>query len=445
MKIKSLLPHLGLFSSIILPSSVHALDVHEWGTFTVLVSSQGQTVDWYQPYSDITKLPGFVMINNMQMMKSFAPAARVRMETPVIYFYPEEETTVSVRVAFDKGRITERFPASTDMPFSVSGIRPNPFSLISSAHQNLSCVAVHPTSERLFDQRMLEQTVSVSPSVVRWTGKLLPPDHEDAKLIPTATPQQGENYAAARNVPDAWIFHSDVPNKMTPLIHPVEKFIFYRGAGESMPPYIASMPNDNSVSFVNQSQSASTFQIALRVRDGRATWKQMPNISGPMADSSRISTVTLPEATMTLEQADQELSALFLAELISRGLTKAEAQAMIDTWNHTWFAEPGQRVFTIVDRTWVDSVLPLGITPEPKKIERVFVARYEILSPETEQKLADVLEAPASEERNRAFASLELGRFSKGAAELVADRKKHQTLNQFHQLQAEHIRAQVKP
>lgn len=439
MKTKSLLHTVGLFSSILLPSSVHALDVHEWGTFTVLVSSQGQTVNWYQPYSDIAKLPNFIMLNNAMMMKSFAPAARVRMETPVIYFYPEEETTVSVRVAFDKGRITERFPSSTDMAFPQSGLQLQPF-MFSGLAPIITCAAVQPTSERIFDQRMREQTVSTPPTVVRWMGKLLPPDHEDAKLIPAVAPQQGENYAAARNVPDAWIFHSDTPNKLTPAIHPVEKFIFYRGSGDSVPPYIASMPNDNTMTFTNLSQSASTFQVALRVRDGKASWAQMPNISGPTAESSRTSTITFPEATMSLEQADKELSALFLTELISRGLTKAEAQAMIDTWNHTWFAEPGQRVFTIVDRTWVDSVLPLGITPEPKKIERVFIARYEVLSPASEKQLGAIMTQSASNgEKKSKIADLQLGRFSTGAAELVADSLKQTMLNQFRTQQFEEL------
>jgi hypothetical protein len=278
------------------------------------------------------------------------------------------------------------------------------------------------------------------PTVTRWTGKLLPPNHADAKLIPAVNSAIGEeNYAAARNVPDAWIFHSDTRG-FYPNIQPVEKFIFYRGAGQSTPPYIASMSDDETVTFSNYSQSASTFQVALRVRNGKASWKQLPNISGPAKDVSRSASITFPKQTISLKQADKELRALFLTELISRGLTKDEAQAMIDTWNHTWFAEPGQRVFTIVDRTWVDSVLPLGITPEPKKIERVFVARYEILSPAAEKQLGQILNNRTTpEQAAQQLASLELGRFSNGAVELVANQIKNESIQRFQNL------AQIKP
>ena len=107
MKTRPLIRSLALLISTALPTSLQALEihergnlqVHEWGTFTVLVSSSGQTVNWYQPYSDIAKLPPFVQGDPMQM-KSTIKKASVRMETPVVYFYPEEEMPISVRVAF---------------------------------------------------------------------------------------------------------------------------------------------------------------------------------------------------------------------------------------------------------------------------------------------------------------------------------------------------------
>jgi hypothetical protein len=115
---------------------------------------------------------------------------------------------------------------------------------------------------------------------------------------------------------------------------------------------------------------------------------------------------------------------------------------MIATWNHTWFTEPGQRVFTIVDRTWVDSVLPLAIAPEPQKIERVFVARYEILSPKTEQALARLIDSPASEKRTQEYASLQLGRFSRGASTVIAEQKRNAAYQQFNALFYENIEAE---
>lgn len=433
MKTKPILKHIALFASALLPTSLHALEVHEWGTFTVLVSSRGQTVDWYQPYSDAARLPAFVNMNPM-FAKSNIPFAQVRMETPVIYFYPEKEMDVSVRVAFAEGSITERFPATNDEPYTSRSSH-----LVVSkldGLQSIACTVIPPTSDEIFDQRMREFSVKAPPTAVRWSGKLLPPSHEDGKLIPAVVSKQGDNYAAARNVPDAWIFHSDVSNKFAPNVNQVEKFIFYRGAGQSLPPYSVSMTNDRSISFSSYSQSDSTFLIALRVKDGKATWVQMPNVPGPTQDAPRLANITFPDEAISLEQADTELRALFQAELTERGLSKAEAKAMVDTWNHTWFSEPGQRVFTIVDRTWVDSVLPLAITPQPQKIERVFVARYEVLSPTTEKELGDIMSKNASSTAPvKKIADLELGRFSNGAATIVAENMKDTLISRFRSIQ----------
>ena len=433
MKTKQLIRSIALFGSLALPTSLQALEVHEWGTFTILVSSSGQKVSWYQPYSDIAKLPPFVQGDALQMKRNIRSAS-VRMETPVIYFYPEEETPISVRVGFSDGMITERFPASTNEPFSPPGI----MTLTTPNLNGLALVACSvrpPTSEQIFDQRLKEFTTVRQPTVTRWAGKLLPPDHADAKLIPAVNPALGgENYAAARNVPDAWIFRSDTRG-FYPNIEPVEKFIFYRGAGEAHLPYRVSMSGDESVTFDNYSQSANTFQVALRVKDGKASWKQLPNTPGPSKDANRSASITFPEETISLKQADKVLRSLFLTELTSHGLTKDEAKAMIDTWNHTWFTEPGQRVFTIVDRTWVDSVLPLGITPEPKKTERVFVARYEILSPSAEKQLEKLLTQPGTDESSlKQLATLELGRFQNGAVELIAEKIKQEQIYRIRNL-----------
>ena len=70
--------------------------------------------------------------------------------------------------------------------------------------------------------------------------------------------------------------------------------------------------------------------------------------------------------------------------LISQGLHTDEAHAMLETWKNSWFEE-GSRLFYIVPRSFVDSVLPLSISPAPAEITRVFVGRDELITPATEQ------------------------------------------------------------
>jgi len=81
-----------------LPSS--NLVTHEWGTFTSVAGVHGAPVAW-APLNGPADLPCFVERMGTQNLKWFS--GLVRMETPVLYFYAQRPTTLSVHVDFPKG------------------------------------------------------------------------------------------------------------------------------------------------------------------------------------------------------------------------------------------------------------------------------------------------------------------------------------------------------
>jgi hypothetical protein len=95
------------------------LTVHEWGTFTAIAGRDGKPVVW-RPLAGASDLPSFVYdLGGAQAGRGFrhgtccpkaSEEALVRMETPVLYFYADREATVSVRVSFPRGKITEWYP-----------------------------------------------------------------------------------------------------------------------------------------------------------------------------------------------------------------------------------------------------------------------------------------------------------------------------------------------
>jgi hypothetical protein len=91
------------------------LIVHEWGTFTSIAGKDGVALEW-RPLNGPTDLPKFVHTSQegsagLRDAKPKADlSASVRMETPVIYFYSNNDVDVSVRVDFPKGKITEWYP-----------------------------------------------------------------------------------------------------------------------------------------------------------------------------------------------------------------------------------------------------------------------------------------------------------------------------------------------
>jgi hypothetical protein len=87
------------------------LTVHEWGTFTSIAGQDGQAVEW-SPLTGSTDLPGFVDHFRTPEFK-LGLRGKVRMETPVLYFYDSREEQVSVKVNFVKGLITEWYPRAS--------------------------------------------------------------------------------------------------------------------------------------------------------------------------------------------------------------------------------------------------------------------------------------------------------------------------------------------
>lgn len=375
-----------------LGSFSQALEVHEWGTFTVLSGSNGYQAPWYLSFTDLAALPNFV--NKSTMFK--AGISTIRMETPVIYFYPEKEMDVSVEVTFNGGNLTETFPYGSGY------------------------------------------------GTVSWSGKLHPPTDKAALAEIPSIPESEhpEPYGAAREVPDAWVFESDLKEipglQVQPHFPQMEKFIFYRGAGSGQIPITAHMMQDD-VAFTNNTENTIPFAVALRVRDGKAAWITIPQIPGRPANGQPAmnqTKITLPKAERPLDDVESELADAWKKALATDGLTPTEASAMVETWRKTWFRESGDRILTLVPRQVTDNMLPLKITPAPEATERVFVARIEMISPEREETLVGLLNSTKlpSEKELAKFQGLELGRFANGAMEVATELQKTRMTQKYYAL-----------
>src|ERR1700730_3041635 len=106
------------FSSANTARTKPELVVHEWGTFTSVAGQAGRALVW-RPLSVESDLPSFVYSvdkgdtwRGLRYPSKSGLAVRVRLETPVLYFYAKEAMTVAVKVGFPGGRITEWYPTA---------------------------------------------------------------------------------------------------------------------------------------------------------------------------------------------------------------------------------------------------------------------------------------------------------------------------------------------
>lgn len=367
------------------------LDVHEWGTFTVLQGSDGQAIRWYQSPDKIVDLPPFVRqaqpfgkarsVNFLEQLDS------IRMETPVLYFYPRGPMDVRVSASFPSGQITEVFPPAALIP---------------------------------------SQTGRTT-----WRGQLLPPNAPEKRLVPTAKGANGLHYAAAREVPDAWLYSQMPPNHEEPkdakgntIPSPIDHFIFYRGAGHigNFPLRAVEQETSGTYQLANSHHQAIPKLFALRVSDGMSSWTTIDQLEPMKFDSKKkvtlnLHTLTFPQEEKATTLAAGEIREAMITALHQEGLTLAEAKAMVATWDNLWFTEPGIRILAVLPQSFADEMVPLQISPTPKILERVFVARLEILSRAKEASLVKILNPAGNldeDEAARELASLKLGRYAAG-------------------------------
>src|SRR5207247_5061890 len=79
--------------------------------------------------------------------------------------------------------------------------------------------------------------------------------------------------------------------------------------------------------------------------------------------------------------------------LVGQGLNSDEADALLNTWQLSYFQAPGLRMFFIVPQEWTNSVLPIQISGT-SEIRRAMVGRIELVTPRQRELLKEIATAP---------------------------------------------------
>jgi hypothetical protein len=323
-------------------ASSSTLTVHEWGTFTAFQSEAGTTIAGINVDDEpvpafvhrLKELPIFTSTSLPALWSQGAPRCHagvtLRLETPVLYFYPQPgfalEQSIDVRVRFNGGWLTEFYPAAAaDMP----GF---PDSLESRAQGDLSW-----TGLRL-------QSVSAPP----------PPATDEPVWL------------APRQVRSANVSTKDES----------EQYLFYRGVGHLDAPIVTEQAADHlKITLRKDDPVVKQLPMLWLVRvlpDGRLFYRTLR----PTQTSYQTTLPTI--AAGAVSQVDALRTELSLA-LAAEGLYPDEAEAMLKTWQLSYFDSEGLRVFFLLPQSWTDHYLPLSISA-PAAVTRVMMGRVELIS-----------------------------------------------------------------
>lgn len=326
------------------------LVVHEWGTFTAVVGSDGVQLEW-RPLADedlpdfvySRQRPGFVeALDEAAVQMKRMLVSTQRMETPVTYFYADRAMEVDVRVDFPKGLLTEWYPRVREFGPVLSSTPP-----------------------------------AVRDGFLRWGRVKLIPPAEFEGTLPAGG--EGSHYYHARDVDAAYVrvCSESAPSEF-------ERFLFYRGVSDFAQP-ITMRAADGGVAVANEGIEDVDHVFLLRVEGDRAgfAYRARVRADGEWATA----TPELRPKAETLRDLEAEVEAC----LVTEGLYRKEARAMVRTWSSSWFGDEGTRVLYLLPERLTNAILPLRVTPRPKEMKRVMVGRVEWLSAEREREIGRAL------------------------------------------------------
>ncbi len=352
------------------------LVVHEWGTFTSLQDENGHAIGGIN--TDDEPVPPFVhdlaqtlLIRATELppvlLNKGAPGCHpdvtMRLETPVICFHlPKSQTkplALDVNVEFRGGWLTQFYP-------SAEGVAPGVESGPSFGHLRSDTIG------QLKWPALTVGSAANGPATAAhvWTS----PRAVDAASV-TTTDNESEKF----------LFHRSVAHIDAPL-------------------QVARNSKGDQLSIRNNLDAALHRKLPLVIRhlwltevrpDGSSAFRRLDPVTMPAEgkDSRSSTSATFANADFSPQNAARFRADMHRA-LTEEGLFADEADALLNTWELSYFKSPGLRLFFVVPRAWTEYYLPLQISV-PAEVTRVMMGRIELVTPSQRALLRRIAAGPA--------------------------------------------------
>ena len=346
------------------------LVVHEWGTITTRHAPTGRPHGRLNRISTSEVLPAFVRRYRPPSTQSDPkqsldkspltpgrPDVTMRLETPVIYFYPPSGSSslppFDVSVRFRGGIVNEFYPTA-DASVEVDVDRVN-----AKMQQGLI---------KSWNGKVLDNYVVGG---LRWEGLSL---RETVSVPRTSSP--------------VWLAPRAV--RATSVATPSgegERYLFYRGVGHLDALVQTELRSTELVLRAPRrlywlpapSMTIATLWLADIRADGSAAFRERAQLEiAKNAASRELGRMPLFTVSDYKAGALGDLRLSMKKALVTAGLFEDEAEAMLETWKESYFRSPGLRLFYVVPQEWIAHFLPLQISA-PHELTRVLVGRIDLV------------------------------------------------------------------
>ena len=342
--------------------------VHEWGTDTIVVGSDGSLQRGL--HHEEEDLPSFVYDRIKAALADSPQSVTIKMETPVTYFYSPTPLEVSAKVQFPKGVLTQWYPRVTSFLPSVAAAG-------SVSYPTVPDVLRDPVLEPSFPfvgEMCRARYGTASGGLLDWgrfsvqaRGAVPESPLPDAPLD-----RFGWSYARAVDA-----------NLLAMPSGESERFLFYRGLGEfDLPVKVqAAAGSDgsaNTIKLTNGYSEAAGQVFVLNVDRDHGAF--VTHATGIAPGASLEEVVPNLEGAPAVDEYAMQLADAVTQALDATGLYHDEAVAMVNTWRRQWFRTPGVRALYLLPQSWTEQSIPLTISPKPDASVRVMLIRVEVIT-----------------------------------------------------------------
>ncbi len=360
------------------------LVIHEWGTFTSLQDEAGHTVAGVN--TDDEPVPEFVhrISDLIPRPTELAPVyskgiprshrqVRMRLETPVLYFYPpaglREPLHATVEIGFRGGWLTEYFPrADVSAPglheanFRFAGLTPKTVGTLE--WHDLSIGGDYPLPET-------KAQVWLAPRQVRAATVRAPGGEAEKYLF----------YRGVGNLQSPLTVSRTVNNDGIIIREDLDPELGIRGPHLIRAMWLVHVREDGTVAFRALGAAKLTGEPGREIARAPVDFSGNIRLTGRKAAydedvGQRLETLVDGYAAENLA----ELRSQIRKQLIADGLFADEADAMLKTWELAYFKSAGLRLFYLLPQRWTDTVLPLRCSL-PADVSRTMVGRVELVTP----------------------------------------------------------------
>jgi hypothetical protein len=352
------------------PQEPSGFVVHEWGVVSLAYGSSvwgnartagAKAAQGAEVPSD---LPPFVSKWEDHVREQIQDWQMQPVDKPVVYFYADRATEISVRVGVPAGRPKAWWPPASDFGPTFHGRPMRGFS------------RVNPEETRL--ENIKPQNGSVS-----WNRLTLDPS---AGEFPTADGW----WALAREVDATPLRFPEPPATLKfgmrrkPLskdLPRAEKFLFYDALTPFDPGLEVSFGKE-TVEVTNRAHPSVARAFAIRVRRGECWFGSGANLA---KDSP---------ARIALAKGMPDL----VPALVEAGLFRKEAESIVRIWSDEFFKVDGTRVLALLPQAAYDALLPIEIKPAPRTLVRTLIAHLECLDADEKASIRALAQELGSDE-----------------------------------------------